>query len=221
MRTFLMCGAFAALFVWLGQGLVENAQATYAARHEMSLEKPLEVIVTKVTPRVVAELPQLPDPRVKPAAISDGKFDTLSANWRRGVKLLVRTSLCDAYDRILWNAVDKNSRRFWLAKAQMIVESSCQSWRIGHKTDFGLFQVQKRACKEVGITGDLLDPKTNVACAAAYRQKLCWSYGHCGPADMFVGYNAGPTGAERIDDKQAFEYARKIDFAFRVLAHSS
>lgn len=221
MRTVLGMGALAALLVWLGSGLIENAQQTYAARHRASPAAVAEA-VTKVTVPAVAKLPQLPAPE-KPRSthISDGKFDALSAKWRRGVRQLVSTSLCDAYDRVIWTAVDKDPKRFWLAKAQMIVESGCRPRLIGHKTDFGLFQVQKGACADVGIAGDLLDPATNIKCATAYRQTLCWQYGHCAPAEMFVGYNAGPVGAERIDDKQAFEYARKVDFAYRALTNSS
>ncbi len=219
--TVMMNAALAAVFLWLGMGLYENALQTRAAREHTVSEKPLEITVTKVTPRVVAELPQLPDPRVKQTPISDGQFDQLSEKWRQGVRWLVRTSLCDAYDRIIWKSVGQDRKRFWLAKAQMMVESGCRPTLVGNGTDYGLFQVQKAACADVGITGNLLDPVTNIKCATAYKSALCWQYGRCSPTQMFVGYNAGPTGAKRVDDEHAFEYARKIDFAFRLLVSSS
>ncbi len=152
--------------------------------------------------------------------LSDGNFEALSEKWRDGISWLVKTGRCKAYDHLIWWFVGGNRFKYLLAKAQMMVESGCRPSIIGGGTDYGLFQVQRPTCAEVGFTGDLLDPATNIQCALAYRKALCKRYRHCALPDLFVAYNVGPTGSARIKDKRAFEYARKIHFAVSRLVAS-
>lgn len=169
---------------------------------------------------LIERLNEIPETGGSIIAISDGKFNELSKKWRQGIDWLLTTGRCRAYEQIIWHAVDGNRFKFLLAKAQMMVESGCRWDIVGGGTDHGLFQVQEGACKDVGIEGDLFDPETNVRCAIAYHRTLCKRYGKCELTDMVVAYNAGPTGSERVKNKRAHQYARKIHFALeRVMKH--
>ena len=158
-----------------------------------------------------------PEPKARAIEISDGKFEELSQKWRDGIHWLITTGKCQAYDHLIWHMVSGNRFKYLLAKAQMMVESGCRFDVLGGETDHGLFQVQTRACEDVGIKGDLFDPKTNVTCALAYHRKLCESYGKCSLTDMLVAYNVGPTGSNSVLDKRAHQYPRKIEYALRQL----
>ena len=150
------------------------------------------------------------------ASLSDGQFDQLPEHWRQDMARLVRNDSCREYDTAIWFAVEGDRVRYMLAKAQMMVESQCRPTVIGGGTDYGLFQVQHRACKDVGVDGDLLDPYINVDCALAYSQAICQRYGVCATVDRLVAYNAGPTGSEKIKDKKSFDYVRRVHYALTL-----
>lgn len=150
------------------------------------------------------------------AFISDGKFGTLDAGWKAGVKSLVTSETCARYDFPLMSATGTREE-FLRAKAQMIVESACNEVALGGKGDTGLLQVRAVACEDVGVRGNLLDPYVNAECGTKYRASLCGRYQHCTETAKVVAYNRGPTGATRVVDKRATEYARKVDFVLRAL----
>lgn len=150
------------------------------------------------------------------AFISDGKFAALDAGWKAGVKSLVTSETCARYDFPLMAATGTREE-FLRVKAQMIVESACNEAARGGKGDTGFLQVRAVACKDVGVNGNLLDPYVNAECGTKYRASLCSRYRHCTETDKVVAYNRGPTGAARVADKSATEYARKVDFVLRAL----
>ena len=149
---------------------------------------------------------------------SDGNFEALSKGWRNGIGRLVKDVRCKAHDRIIWSMVSGNRLKYLLAKAQMMVESNCDWLALGGGTDYGLFQVQVPTCaKDVAVSGNLFDPATNIRCATAYLEILCKRHNRCALPELYTAYNAGPTGSLAIVDKRAFQYVRKIHFAFRAL----
>lgn len=165
--------------------------------------------------KVTLPVPGLPVREVR--AISDGKFESLDPSWKRSVALLIVSGSCDTHDITL--AVNGVDVGFRLAKAQAIVESNCNARAVGTHDDVGLNQVKASACKEVGIHGDRKDAFVNAACASGYRQALCKTYDKCDSlAELYVSYNRGPTGGSRVQNPQATEYVRKIDFVFRLLS---
>jgi len=150
--------------------------------------------------------------------ISDGDFSELSKGWKRGVIALATGTKCRGYDYDIWEAVGGDRLKYLLIKAQMLVESNCKANAFGGGTDYGLLQVQKPVCiKDVGVTGDLFDPQTNIRCAVGYLRLLRELYGRNELAELYTAYNAGPTGALRIKNPKAFPYVRKIAFAFEQL----
>ncbi len=165
--------------------------------------------------KVVLPVPGVPAREVK--AISDGKFGMLDALWKRGVVTLIANGSCDLHDITL--AVNGGDVGFRLAKAQAIVESSCNARAVGTHDDVGLNQVKASACTEAGIHGDRKDPFVNAACASGYRRALCATYDKCDSlAELYVSYNRGPTGGSRVQKPKSTEYVRKIDFVFRLLS---
>lgn len=201
---------FVGLFVWFFVQYY-NSAAHYSSSDQEALDLLVEQLLEESKQKKQAQ------PSVPAIEISDGKFDELSQKWRDGIRWLLTTGKCRAYDNIIWYMVSGNRFKYLLAKAQMMVESNCRWDVLGGGTDHGLFQVQTRACEDVGIRGDLFDPKTNVTCALAYHRKLCKSYGKCALTDMLVAYNVGPTGSNKVEDKRAHQYPRKIDYALREL----
>ncbi len=150
--------------------------------------------------------------------ISDGNFSELSQGWRNGIEQIVEGNRCLDYDYLIMEAVDGDRMRYLLTKAQMLVESNCKPDAFGGGVDIGLLQVQEPTCtQDVGVEGDLFDPKTNIECAVGYLTLLDERYGRSELHELFVAYNAGPTGALRISNPKSFQYVRKIHFAFNQL----
>jgi hypothetical protein len=193
------------------------AQYYAAGNYSSSDQEALDLLVEQLLRESEQSNNPTPEVRKFEISISDGKFEELSQKWRDGVQWLLSTGKCKAYDHLIWYMVSGNRFKYLLAKAQMMVESGCRFDVIGGGTDYGLFQVQMRACLDVGIEGDLLDPKTNVKCAIAYHNKLCVSYGKCTLTERLVAYNVGPTGSNKVQDKRAHQYPRKIEYALREL----
>ena len=84
--------------------------------------------------------------------------------------------ICNQYDSLVHKYFGVN---FALRKAQMFGESSCNSTTVGSAGEIGLFQVKPSTCKDVGVTGDLFDPKNNIDCASRYLTQLCSVHGWC------------------------------------------
>lgn len=216
--NFVVRITFAALF---GFAVAQHYAGSYQEPLSSSERQKLDSLVEQFLKEPKRK--QTPAPKVRKfdISISDGKFEELSKKWRDGIHWLLSTGKCRAYDRIVWNSLTGNkitkNLKYAVVKAQMMVESGCRWNVIGGGTDYGLFQVQKRACEDVGVEGDLLDPKTNTKCAIAYHKKLCVSYGKCALTERLVAYNVGPTGSSRVKNKRAHQYPRKIEYALRAL----
>lgn len=171
------------------------------------------------TPTIVVPVPN--QPMRSASVLSDGKFETLDPKWKKGVERLVKSGACDQHDMAIAIASGADVG-FLLAKAQAIVESNCNHLVVGTHDDVGLYQVRAVACTEAGVKGDRTDVFVNASCAARYRKVLCTKYRSCDSlATLFVSYNRGPTGAKKVSDASAMQYARKIHFVMLLLIRQS
>jgi len=196
---------------------IVKAQEEYLARN-VSTDDLGSFIEEQLKPDIVVPVPGAP---MRDTMLSDGRFDLLSASWKRGVKQIIQNGTCDRYDMELAIAGGDNVG-FLLAKAQAIVESNCDADAVGGADDVGLNQVRTVACTEAGVEGDRTDPFINSLCAAGYRKVLCRKYKVCPTlAAMYASYNRGPTGASRVADHEALEYTRKIHFVLLALIRAT
>lgn len=169
----------------------------------------IELLPEDSPPALAVPIPSAP---LRDAKLSDGKFEMLSPKWKQGVTQVIASGRCDRFDMI-FAITGGDNIGFLMTKAQALVESNCEM--LG--TD-GALQVKAIACEDVTVLGDRTDPFVNALCAAEYRKALCMRYDSCASlAELFVAYNRGPTGAAKVANYEATEYARKIDFALRAL----
>lgn len=115
---------------------------------------------------------------------------------------------CHQYDTLVRKYFAQSE--FILRKAQMFQESSCNTRALGSAGEKGLFQLKKEACVDVGVSGDLYDPETNIKCASMYLARLCTVHGYCEIVSQLVAFNAGPTGAKRVPNMFMHDYPRKV-----------
>jgi hypothetical protein len=115
---------------------------------------------------------------------------------------------CHQYDTLVRKYFAQ--AEFILRKAQMFQESSCNARALGGAGEKGLFQLKKEACVDVGVSGDLYDPETNIKCASMYLARLCKVHGYCEIVPQLVAFNAGPTGAKRVLNMFMHDYPRKV-----------
>jgi hypothetical protein len=117
------------------------------------------------------------------------------------------SSECNQYFKLVQKHFGPESS---LRIAQMHKESSCNAKAVGGVREIGLFQVKRSTCTDMGVTGNLFDPETNIRCAARYLRWLCKEQGHCDIVPQLVAYNAGPKGARRVANHYAHAYPRAI-----------
>lgn len=125
------------------------------------------------------------------------------------------SSECRQYFKLVSKHFGKESK---LRIAQMHKESSCDAGAVGGVGEIGLFQVKASTCQDMGVTGNLFDPETNIRCAAKYLRWLCKEQGHCEIVPQLVAYNAGAKGAKRVRNHYAHAYPRAI---FKILGLSA
>src|SRR5271166_6134158 len=85
------------------------------------------------------------------------------------------------------------------------------NWKDGSGPSYGICQVKKETCEELGITGDLLDATENIACAGAflrfnYNKYHDWKRAVC-------AYNKGHSdsdGNNRYTRKVFREWSRRF-----------
>lgn len=83
----------------------------------------------------------------------------------------------------------------------------------------GLAQVLPSTAADVGVTGDLCDPRNNLLAGARYLRKLYSKYGNW-PAAL-AAYNWGPGNVDRaLKDGRSF-YSGSVAYADKVLAAAS
>jgi soluble lytic murein transglycosylase-like protein len=121
------------------------------------------------------------------------------------------SSECKQYFKLVQKHFGKEST---LRIAQMHKESSCNKDALGGVGEIGLFQVKASTCDDMGVTGDLFDPETNIRCSAAYSHWLCEVKGHCEVVPNLVAYNAGGEGVKRVRNLSMHPYA---DGIFKIL----
>ncbi|MFM2381492.1 MAG: hypothetical protein RLZZ76_259 [Candidatus Parcubacteria bacterium] len=117
------------------------------------------------------------------------------------------SSECQKYFKLVQKHFGAEST---LRIAQMHKESSCNKDAVGGVGEIGLFQVKASTCTDMGVTGNLFNPETNIRCAAAYLRWLCKEQGHCEIVPQLVAYNAGAQGAKRVRNLGAHAYPRAI-----------
>lgn len=114
---------------------------------------------------------------------------------------------CKQYFKLVEKHFAKEST---LRIAQMHKESSCNAQAVGSVGEIGLFQVKLSTCTDMGVTGNLFDPETNIDCAARYLRWLCTAQEQCEIVPQLVAYNAGAKGAKRVRNHYAHAYPRAI-----------
>lgn len=163
-------------------------------------------------PVIVVPVPGAP---IRDASLSDGKFETLSRKWKRGVQQVVLEKRCNKHAQAFQVSTYIDPV---LQEAQAIVESNCDAAVIGAAGEVGIFQVMPKTCAEIGIRGDYADPLVNARCTEKYRLTLCAaSKKKCTAKLMFLAHNRGISGALRTADAASTQYVRKVDCAARVL----
>lgn len=176
------------------------------------LGKFLETLPEDSTPVIVIPVPGA---EMREAKLSDGKFETLSPAWKRGVHQVVQDERCRKVAKAFTNASLVSPL---LQEAHAIVESNCDPKVIGAAGEIGIFQVMPSTCKDIGVRGDYRDPRVSAQCTEKYRQMLCkTSKKACTAKLMFLAHNRGITGAQKIVRAEATEYLRKMDCAQLVL----
>jgi hypothetical protein len=154
-----------------------------------------------------------------------GTHSTLSKGWTDEIIALVRSGKCRQYYPYIREEVGLlDETRFWRSVAQMMTESMCNPRLVGaNGKDKGLFQTQASTCADVGVFGNLFDPRTNTKCALAYLKSLVTRYHfEDGTDGKFYAYNGGAKYGRRQEQRQANtgmkgQYIQKIEFAERQL----
>lgn len=197
---------------------------SFIEEHVMTLEAVPDDLPVSGLDEFIETLPEgsepvivvpVPGAEMREAKLSDGKFETLSPAWKRGVHQVVRDERC----RKVAKAFSSRSMLpTLLQQAHAIVESNCDSKVVGAAGEIGVFQVMPATCKEIGIRGDYRDPVVNARCTEKYRQMLCKSSKKaCTAKLMFLAHNRGIRGALKTASPESTQYLRKVDCAQRVL----
>jgi hypothetical protein len=157
----------------------------------------------------------VPGEEMRDAKLSDGKFETLSPKWKRGVVQVVAEKRCNKHAPAFRVSAKLDPL---LQEAHAIVESNCDATVVGAAGEVGIFQVMPQTCKEMGVRGNYRDPLVNATCTEKYRLTLCaTSKKKCTAKLMFLAHNRGITGALRTANAESTEYLRKVDCAARIL----
>jgi hypothetical protein len=196
----------------MGAFIEEQLELVPAPEEMGDLGAFIESLPKDSVPVITIPVPGAP---MRDAKLSDGKFEALSAKWKRGVVQVVREDRCAKHAKAFQVSAKLDPV---LQKAQAIVESNCDATAVGAAGEVGIYQVMPSTCTEIGVRGDYRDPLVNATCAEKYRQVLCaTSKKKCTARLMFLAHNRGVAGALRTANAEASEYVRKVDCAARVL----
>lgn len=125
----------------------------------------------------------------------------------------------DKYGDLIERICDRENLSVRLLTTIIVVESLGDPNAVSPTGAKGLTQLTQIAVADVGMSGNLFDPSTNVAIGAAYLAKLRDQYGYSKKQAMAVAYNIGPGKAHTLsqDEMKNHDYAEKVTFVMKHL----